>query len=111
MLCDEPSIACGYDLSNDKGNKMRGIILMVSLVSAASAALANPSPEEAAAITKAVAYCVDVVHKSAPNGQNFDAFYNPSTGMVQNNANTVGEQKALFVFQKCMAQQGVSLKN
>src|SRR5579864_5975379 len=66
---------------------------------------------------KAVKHCILVVHNTHPSEafmetyyQNFDAFYNPATGMVQNNARSVGDQKALFVFEKCMVEQGFPLK-
>jgi hypothetical protein len=37
-------------------------------------------------------------------------FYNPSTGKIENNVTTMGDQKALFAFNKCMAEQGFPLK-
>lgn len=73
------------------------------------------------AIVKVVKYCVSVVNKTVPDEaemkevyrkfyKNFDAFYNPATGTVQNNATTVGDQKPLYFFNKCMAEQGFALK-
>jgi hypothetical protein len=75
-------------------------------------------------IPKVVNHCVDVVHKARPSltvidtygpaiasfYQNFAAFYNPASGLIQNNAGTVGSQPALFAFQKCMAENGLPLK-
>jgi hypothetical protein len=39
----------------------------------------------------------------------FDAFYNTATGKVQNNAVYVGDQAALYQFDKCMASKGYPL--
>jgi hypothetical protein len=66
------------------------------------------SSQNDAGIVKVVKYCVDVVHSSGDGG--FDAFYNPATGNVENNTLTVGEQSWLFIFNKCMAEQGFPLK-
>lgn len=41
--------------------------------------------------------------------KNFDAYYNPNTKLVYNNAQNVGDQKALFVFKKCMTEIGYPL--
>jgi len=60
-----------------------------------------------------VKYCVDFLHRASPGNsfyQSFDAFYNPATVNVENNVVFVGGQEALFVFNKCMAEQGVPLK-
>jgi hypothetical protein len=68
-------------------------------------------------VVKVVNRCVNVVHNTRPAQpylemyyKNFDAFYNPASGLVQNNAQTVGDMQALFVFQKCMTEQGFPLK-
>ena len=68
------------------------------------------------ATCKAINRCVNVVHNTQPPEsymamfyKNFDAFYNPATGLVQNNAKFVGDQDPLFVFQKCMTAQGIPL--
>ena len=39
----------------------------------------------------------------------FDAYYNSNTGHVDNNVTTMGDQKAWFVFKKCMAEKGYPL--
>jgi hypothetical protein len=39
----------------------------------------------------------------------FDAFYNPATQQVENNATLVGDKDPLFEFNKCMAATGVPL--
>lgn len=83
---------------------MRGIVSVVTLAAFATPSLAQTAAE---AITKTVSYCVGEVHKSG--FQRFDAFYNPATGLVENNAFTVGDQNALYVFRKCMAAQGIPL--
>jgi len=75
-------------------------------------------------VSMMVSHCVDVVHKTSPSPavidtygpvitsfyKNFDAFYNPALEVVQNNAETIGSQPALFVFQKCMMENGFPLK-
>jgi hypothetical protein len=89
---------------------------IVTSVCGLSAAVAqNAQPNETA--DKAVKYCINVVHNTRPSDQymetfykNFDAFYNPATGSVQNNAQSVGDHKALFVFEKCMKEQGFPLR-
>src|SRR4051812_41625018 len=65
---------------------------------------------------KAITHCVNVVHNTHPQEQymgsyykHFDAYYNPATGTAENNAKLVGDQDPLFVFNKCMAQQGFPL--
>ena len=91
--------------------------IAVFAISAATAwcgpvtALAQSSPNNPA-IVKAVKYCVDFVHSASGNAfyQSFDAFYNPTTGNVENNVVYVGGQEALFVFNKCMAGHGFPLK-
>jgi hypothetical protein len=81
------------------------------------AAVGQPTSDQPAAISKAVSHCVIAVHNTHPTESwmqqyytNFDAFYNPASGAVQNNAQTVGDMKALFVFNKCMAEQGYPLR-
>jgi len=66
------------------------------------------SSQNDAVIAKVVKYCVDFVHSSSVY-TGFDAFYNPATGTVPNNALTNGEQRAVFVFNKCMAEHGFPL--
>ncbi len=44
-----------------------------------------------------------------PFFKHFDAYYNPATGMVENNAASNGDQQALYNFRKCMAQEGFAL--
>lgn len=55
----------------------------------------SPPPQNIALIKQTVSQCVQRVRNSVPNGandfearfySNFDAFYNPATGQVQNNA-------------------------
>jgi hypothetical protein len=74
------------------------------------------SSQNNAAIVNVVKSCVGVVHNDSSAGylavfyQNFDAFYNPATGVIENNVVNVGGQEALFAFNKCMAGQGFPLK-
>jgi hypothetical protein len=88
----------------------------IGVVLASGTALAQSGQVD---VGKVVRDCVEVVHQTklgpdesymASFYRNFDAFYNPATGTVQNNATSVGDQKALFVFQKCMAERGVPLQ-
>jgi hypothetical protein len=73
------------------------------------------TPDEIAAIIKVVTQCVAVIHAATPEygmGEfygRFDAYYNSSTGRVDNNVTTMGDQKAWFVFKKCMAEKGYPL--
>jgi hypothetical protein len=98
--------------------RLVAVMILASMVSVCglSAAVAQNAQSSATA-DKAVKYCIDVVHNTHPSEQymetyykNFDAFYNPTTGSVQNNALSVGDQKALFVFEKCMKEQGFPLR-
>lgn len=63
----------------------------------------------------AVAYCVDTVHHFPADPseiqffKKFDAYYNTATGKIENNGLFVGDQAALYQFNKCMASQGVPL--
>ena len=81
------------------------------------AAVGQATSDQMAAISKAVSHCLSVVHNTRPAESwmqqfytNFDAFYNPAFGVVQNNAQSNGDMKALFVFNKCMAEQGYPLR-
>lgn len=76
--------------------------------------VAQNTQRHEAAVAQAVNYCVNIVRNTVPTDpvldtyyQNFDAFYNPSSGVVQYNLHTVGDEYALFLFQKCMTEQGV----
>ncbi|MGO8844184.1 MAG: hypothetical protein ACLQFI_02320 [Methylocella sp.] len=80
-------------------------------------AFAQSNSDQTVTINKAVAHCVSVVHNThaqedfmQPYYNNFDAFYNPASGSVNNNAQSNGDMKALFVFHKCMTEQGLPLK-
>jgi hypothetical protein len=76
----------------------------------------QPSQTEIAVI-KVVAQCVAVVHASPvkPNSpEEFsyprsDAFYNSSTGKVENNVAYESDKLSLFVFRKCMSEKGFPL--
>lgn len=73
------------------------------------------SAQDKAVIDKAVTDCVRFVQSFAAEPgfdffyKRFDAYYNAATGLVQNNATVVGDQAALFQFNKCMAQRGLPL--
>jgi len=73
------------------------------------------APDQTGAIDKVVKQCVSAV-RAAPSEKGledfyrgFDAYYNSRTAKVLNNATTVGDQKPLFVFQKCMSEKGIPL--
>jgi hypothetical protein len=71
--------------------------------------------EDVVAINKAVSKCLNVVHSFSNDPDNgvffkkFDAYFNPVTGAVENNADYMEDQAALFQFNKCMAQNGPPL--
>jgi hypothetical protein len=80
-----------------------------------------PDQSQVAIIEKVVKHCVDVVHQFPDHNQmtvgtnagffkNFDAFYNPATGRVENNGYLNGDIPAQYQFNKCMASQGFPLK-
>lgn len=64
-------------------------------------------------LKKVVSSCVQTVRALAPPGAtpisdvhiSFDAYYNPSTGRVENN-NQYVSQDAVYAFNKCMTEQG-----
>jgi hypothetical protein len=65
----------------------------------------------------AVDYCISEVHKYKTKESynqefylNFDAYYNPVTGMVYNNARLNGDEPPKFLFNKCMTKIGFPLK-
>lgn len=73
-------------------------------------------PQTDAALLKlAIEECVIRTRKSAPtdSGKNFfeqfDAFYNPATGTVKNNAIYNGSLPALYEFNKCLSSKGFPL--
>jgi len=68
-------------------------------------------------VSDAVAYCVDEVHKHKGEDSyedkfylNFDAYYNPATDRIIDNAMRNGDMPPQYVFRKCMTQIGVPLK-
>lgn len=90
---------------------------VVAVLGSGSALAQGTATDQTTMINKAVVHCVNLVHNTHSQEQymqmfytNFDAFYNPSTGNIQNNAQSNGDMKALFVFNKCMAEQGFALK-
>jgi hypothetical protein len=85
---------------------------MPIVILASASAFAQSGPTDTDGV-KAVKHCVSVVHNThSPDQyeqhfyQHFDAFYNPATGVVQNNAKFVGDQDPLFIFNKCMSENG-----
>jgi hypothetical protein len=94
----------------------RVLVTAVSFVLLSGSAFAQS--DQSATITKMVAYCVNMVHKTKLSAdeafmarfyRNFDAFYNPSSGRVENSARLQGDEKPLFIFNKCMSERGFPL--
>jgi hypothetical protein len=90
------------------------VVLNLAIVPVAVAEeTTQPSP---ATINEAVSKCVDVVHsykgleRDEYFSKKFDAYYNPLTGRIENNAQYAGDRDPLFRFNKCMTQQGVPLR-
>jgi hypothetical protein len=77
------------------------------------AALASSLPCSAIAIDEqainySVKLCVAQVHlQNDEPSQRFDAFYNPATGRVENNAVYDADQEPLYRFEKCMDLHGL----
>jgi len=68
-------------------------------------------------VSDATDFCVDEVHKHKVENTyeqkfflNFDAYYNPATASVSNNAMLNGDQPPLYLFNKCMTKVGFPLK-
>lgn len=87
----------------------------VALVLCGASAQTPTTPDPAALIGKVIKQCVAAVRASPSEKlleefyRGFDAYYNSATAKVLNNATTVGDQKPLFVFQKCMSEKGFPL--
>lgn len=67
-------------------------------------------------VVEAVKYCVELVHRLAPKEEfqgsfykQFDAYYNPATEKVHNNAYRNGDTPPLYQFNKCMVETGFPL--
>lgn len=81
--------------------------------------VASPQPKlteaDKSIIANTVKQCVDQVHadKSEPDlkifFEKFDAFFNLASERVENNAYRAGDQRALYVFKKCMNARGVPI--
>jgi hypothetical protein len=87
------------------------VLIALSIGSAVTAANA----QDGSKIESAVTYCVDAVHRFPADPtdvqffRKFDAYYNAATGKIENNGMLVGDQAALYQFNKCMASQGIPL--
>lgn len=91
------------------------ILMLCAPASGQTTASPNFTPQQIEAINQVMKHCIDIVHGTQdPIYQEFfhrfDAYFNAANGKIQNNATVVGDQKALFVFNKCMAQNGFPLK-
>ena len=78
------------------------------------------SPEQIASLSSVIANCVKRVRASGPQGgtmaemeakfwTDFDAYYNPASGRVENNVTFNGQRPALYAFNKCMNANGTPL--
>lgn len=89
--------------------------VVISLGNLSVFAQTQATPGQAGGIDGVVKQCVAAVHAAhSEKGledfyRGFDAYYNSRTAKVLSNATTVGDQKPLFVFQKCMSEKGVPL--
>lgn len=99
-----------------KAVSLATVLISVLAAGAAGANAAEQQLDQAAVIEKAVKACVEVVHATKARDfdqmfyKEFDAYYNPASGTVQNNAYRAGDTRPLYTFNKCMVQKGVPLK-
>lgn len=116
-MCDSPTRTIVPTLVRGGIMRIRSIGTAIFILLVSHSAFAQ-NEDQTAAIEKTVAYCVNVVHTTRaaaddPFGplfyKHFDAFYNPASGLVENSARLEGEQRPLFIFKKCMSEQGVPL--
>jgi hypothetical protein len=76
----------------------------------------DQASEQPDTIEKAVKVCVDIVHATKVEEmgkmffKGFDAYYNPISGTVANNAYRNGDRLPLYTFNKCMVQKGFPLQ-
>jgi hypothetical protein len=90
-------------------------VVLASLILNPYDAQGQDRPLAASTIASVVKNCVNTVHQFPTDSINalffagFDAFYNPATQRVENNATRVGDQDPLFQFNKCMAATGFAL--
>ena len=80
------------------------------------AGLQTLPPEQIKELRTAISQCVQAARDEAPKDAllakfylDFDAFYNPASGRVQNNNVYHGGLPAVYAFNKCMALQGFPL--
>jgi hypothetical protein len=91
-----------------------GLIVLIAGSFGQSGTVRAQSPAiDPVAVVKA---CVQVVHSSAHSppypeyaNKNFDAYYDRQSGMFFNNARLNVDQEALYLFDKCMSEHGISL--
>jgi hypothetical protein len=91
--------------------------LTFALVGALSVAtvVAAPQSDPPRTVDEAVKACVDAVHATKVGEmersffREFDAYYNPATQLVENNAYRGGDRPPLYAFNKCMVQKGFPL--
>jgi hypothetical protein len=100
----------GSDAENSEGNCL---VVGCAVYGRVSETPPQRTPDEIAAIIKVVTQCVAVIHAATPEygmGEfygRFDAYYNSSTGRVDNNVTTMGDQKAWFVFKNAWPKRDI----
>ena len=81
-------------------------VCVLAALAASLPALAMAQDDKS--INNLVKFCVAQVHlQNDEPSQRFDAFYNPGTGRVENNAIYDADQEPLSRFERCLAMQGL----
>lgn len=103
------------EVTNLKGRVEELEALTVEQGKAMAAKATSPPSPDTAMINRVLAECVRKVRslETQPKGlgqpyAEFDAFYNPGSGRVENN-NRYADQGPTYAFNKCMASKGVPL--
>lgn len=108
-------LATRVELLETKADTIDERLALVNQVQAQPKSPAALADDQVAALSSAIARCVKTVRSSAPTSldkqfyETFDAFYNPSNGLVQNNVVYAGGKPAYFLFAKCMTSAGIPL--
>ena len=90
-------------------------LLAISMMLISSHTIAGEKNSKTS-VVDAVAFCVDEVHKHKVEEiyeqkyyLNFDAYYNPATNRIIDNALVNGDLPPQYVFRKCMTKVGFPL--
>lgn len=108
-------------------NQVIGMYERIATVEAAQITQATKAPQSSApaasmdsqgtaTLQAAIEACVQIGRATPPPQysdasltKNFDAYYNPITGRIQNNVRYQGEMPALYAFNKCIVRKGISV--